>query len=159
MVVISLKIYFNGRVVWGICGTEIISEQQTTPFFRGAACCRCQQGNGIVPFSHADPASLMQVGPSLLLPLLLCPFAIVCPSEFTLDSLTHRLFLSHTHTHTHTHTNPQTNTHTHTYYPFLGAVSDSGMKSISEPAPSHHPSPAPIFPHHEARPLLCQPEN
>lgn len=27
--------------------------------------------------------------------------------------------------------------HTHTYYSFLRAVSDSGMKSISEPAPSH----------------------
>lgn len=92
------------------------------------------------PFDVGRPLSF-SASPSLLLPLC-------APQNSHWTPLLSLLFLADSHSQTHTH-----------YYPSLGAVSDSGMKSISEPAPSHHPSPAPIFSHHEVRPLLCQPEN
>lgn len=91
-------------------------------------------------FSHADPASLMQVGPSLF-PCLpsLSPSAIVCPSEFTLDSLP--LVLTHTH-----------------IIPSSGLCLTPAWNQFQS---LHPPTPAlaPILSHHEARLLLCQPEN
>lgn len=129
------------RCSLGIC--QRIAKQQTITFC-GATCCRCQQQNSNMLFLMQIQTLWCRSAP-LFFHLCLSPSAIVCPSEFTLDSLS----LSR----------PRTQTNTHTYYSFLGAVSDSGMKSISEPAPSHHPSSAPIFSHHEARPFLCQPEN
>lgn len=128
-----------------MCGPERVSKQQTLTFCH-AACCWCQQQNGNMLF-------LMQIQPlwcrsaPLFFHLFFPLSAIVCPSEFALDSL--GLSVPRTHM----------DQHTYTYHSFLRAVSDSGMKSISEPAPSHHPSSAPIFSHHEARPLLCQPKN
>lgn len=70
-------------------------------------------------FCHADPRSLMQVASLFLFwPLHFSLPAIVC---------------SHSSSHTHR----KKRTKTRTYYFFLRAASDSGMKSISEPAPSH----------------------
>lgn len=72
-------------------------------------------------------------------PLSLSPSAIVCPSEFTLDSLP--LVLTHTH-----------------IIPSSGLCLTPAWNQFQS---LHPPTPAlaPILSHHEARLLLCQPEN
>lgn len=110
-----------------------------TPTLCGAACWWCQQQNCNMLFLMQIQPLWCRSAPLFFRVSPLSPSAIVCPSEFTLDSLP--LVLTHTH-----------------IIPSSGLCLTPAWNQFQS---LHPPTPAlaPILSHHEARLLLCQPEN